>query len=178
MFTCFIRYKIQPDKLDEFREYAQSWISLIRKYGGTHHGYFIPAKNGDILPDSTFSFPGLGTKGPPDVAVALFSFSSIDAYDKYRRDVAEDEDAILRIRRHPADQHRLSREQFAEIADQLVGLLPVPTCAIAVFLPRKPLNARRFPPLTLRFAGPSLSPLARRGLGEGRPRHLASGFLS
>jgi hypothetical protein len=92
MFSCFIRYKIQPDKLDEFREYAHSWISLIRKYGGTHHGYFTPEKNRDNLPDRAFSFPGLGTEGPPNIAVALFSFPSIETYDKYRRDVAEDED--------------------------------------------------------------------------------------
>lgn len=42
MFTCCIRYTVDLDKLDEFREYARSWISLIRKYGGVHHGYFIP----------------------------------------------------------------------------------------------------------------------------------------
>jgi NIPSNAP len=91
MFTCFIRYKVDPDKLDEFREYAHSWISLIRKYGGIHHGYFLPGRKGDNLPDATFSFPGLGTEGPSNIAVALFSFTSIEAYDKYRRDVSEDE---------------------------------------------------------------------------------------
>jgi hypothetical protein len=30
------------DKLMAFREYARAWISLITKYGGIHHGYFIP----------------------------------------------------------------------------------------------------------------------------------------
>ena len=70
MFTCFIRYKIAPDKLDEFREYAHPWISLIRKYGGIHHGYFILGTDKDNLPSATFSFPGLGTEGPPDVAIA------------------------------------------------------------------------------------------------------------
>jgi hypothetical protein len=91
MFTCFIRYTIEPDKLSEFIEYAQAWISLIRKYGGTHHGYLLPGKRGDNLPDATFSFPGLGTEGPRNVAVALFSFPNIEAYDKYRRNVSEDE---------------------------------------------------------------------------------------
>ena len=90
MFTCFIRYKVEPDKLEEFKEYARSWISLIRKYGGTHHGYFIPGTTADNLPTATFSFPGLGNDGPPNIAVALFSFPSIEAYDKYRRDVSED----------------------------------------------------------------------------------------
>lgn len=90
MFTCFIRYSVEPDRLGEFREYAHAWISLIRKYGGTHHGYFVPGSSADILPDPTFSFPGLGTQGPPHIAVALFSFPGIEAYDAYRRDVAED----------------------------------------------------------------------------------------
>ena len=40
MFTCVIRYRVEPGKLAEFREYAHAWIGLIRKYGGTHHGYF------------------------------------------------------------------------------------------------------------------------------------------
>lgn len=92
MFTCFIRYRVEPNKLDQFKEYARAWISLIRKYGGTHHGYFIPGTSGDNLPEATFSFPGIGTEGPPNIAVALFSFPSLEAYDKYRRDVAEDDD--------------------------------------------------------------------------------------
>jgi len=75
MFTCFIRYRVEPDKLNEFREYAHSWISLIRKYGGTHHGYFIPGNDGADLPDAAFSFPGLGSDGPSDIAVALFQLS-------------------------------------------------------------------------------------------------------
>lgn len=91
MFTCFIRYEIDPDKLAEFREYARSWISLISKYGGTHHGYFLPGTKGDNLPNAAFSFPGLGTEGPPNIAVALFSFLNIEAYDLYRLAVADDE---------------------------------------------------------------------------------------
>ena len=60
MFTCFIRYSIAPDKHEEFKEYARAWIGLIRKYGGTHHGYFVPGTAADDLPDAGFSFPGLG----------------------------------------------------------------------------------------------------------------------
>jgi hypothetical protein len=91
MFTCFIRYQIDPDKLDNFREYAHSWISLIRKYDGIHHGYFLPGKEGVDIPEAMFSFPGLGIKGPPNIAVALFSFPNIEAYDKYLQDVDKDE---------------------------------------------------------------------------------------
>jgi len=91
MLTCFIRYVVDPGKLSEFKEYAQAWISLIEKYGGTHHGYFIPAEAGDILPDATFSFPGLGSEGPGNIAVSLFSFPSVEAYESYRKEVAGDD---------------------------------------------------------------------------------------
>jgi hypothetical protein len=91
MFTCFIRYEIAPGKLDAFKDYAQAWMALIRKYGGTHHGYFVPGEDGDVLPDATFSFPGIGREGPPNIGVALFSFSDVEAYERYRRDVAADE---------------------------------------------------------------------------------------
>ena len=91
MFTCFIRYEIEPGKLDAFKEYARAWIALIRKYGGTHHGYFVPAGSGDVAPDAAFSFPGIGREGAPGVGVALFSFPNVEAYERYRRDVAGDE---------------------------------------------------------------------------------------
>lgn len=91
MFTCVIRYRVAPGKLAEFREYAEAWIGLIRKYGGAHHGYFVPGTDSDALPDPAFSFPGLGTAAPADVAFALFSFPSVEAYDRYRVAVADDE---------------------------------------------------------------------------------------
>ena len=91
MFTCFIRYEIAPGALAAFREYAHAWIALIRKYGGIHHGYFVPGGKDDDLPEAGFSFPGLGRAGPPHVGVALFSFPSVEAYERYRRDVAEDD---------------------------------------------------------------------------------------
>jgi hypothetical protein len=91
VFTCVIRYRVEPAKLAEFRDYAHAWIGLIRKYGGTHHGYFVPGADEDSLPDPTFSFPGLGAPAPADVAIALFSFPSVEAYDAYRAAVAEDE---------------------------------------------------------------------------------------
>jgi hypothetical protein len=91
MFTCVIRYRVEPGKLDEFREYARAWIALIRKYGGAHHGYFVPGTEDDVLPDAAFSFPGLGAAAPADAAFAVFSFPSVEAYERYRVAVADDE---------------------------------------------------------------------------------------
>lgn len=92
MFTCFIRYEVDLAKIDEFKEYARSWIALIGKYGGTHHGYFIPGGAGDEFPDAKFSFPGLGVEGPSNIAVALFTFPSVEAYEKYRKEVPQDDE--------------------------------------------------------------------------------------
>jgi hypothetical protein len=91
MFTCFIRYNIEPDKREAFHEYARTWISLIRKYGGIHHGYFVPGTDADNLPKAAFSFPGLGTEGSANVAAALFSFPDVEAYEQYRLAVSDDE---------------------------------------------------------------------------------------
>lgn len=90
MFTCFIRYQINEGQTDEFREYARTWISLIEKFGGKHHGYFVPGGHNDNFPEAKFSFPGLGVEGPSNIAVALFSFQSVEAYEVYRRDVVHD----------------------------------------------------------------------------------------
>jgi len=51
------------------------------------------------VPDPSFSFPGVGEPGPPNVGVALFSFSSVEAYDRYRREVASDPQCVAATER-------------------------------------------------------------------------------
>jgi len=96
LITCFLRYTIDPEKLVEFEHYAAVWVSLIEKYGGTHHGYFVP---GDAPPLAEFSFPGIGEAGPDDVAIAWFSFPNVAAYESYRREVANDPECLA-VTRH------------------------------------------------------------------------------
>lgn len=96
MITCFLRYTIAPGKLREFEHYAQVWMRLIEKYGGTHHGYFVP---GDAPPLAEFSFPGIGEAGLGNIAVALFSFPTVAAYESYRREVANDPECLA-VTRH------------------------------------------------------------------------------
>ena len=91
MVTCFIRYTIDPGRRAEFAHYARVWMRLIEKYGGTHHGYFLP---GDGPPSAAFSFPGIGETGPDNIAIALFSFPSIDSYESYRREVSHDPECV------------------------------------------------------------------------------------
>ncbi len=66
MITRYLTYEIDPDKVSEFEEYAKRWITLIARFGGTHHGYFLPHESAN------------------DLAVALFSFPSLADYEQYR----------------------------------------------------------------------------------------------
>ena len=99
MLTCLIRYEIDAERRSDFEEYARSWIGLIEKYGGTHHGYFLPTEN---APPATLSFPGVGREGPENIAIAMFSFESIEAYEKYRIDVSHDSECKLATERFEA----------------------------------------------------------------------------
>jgi hypothetical protein len=72
MITCSLRYVIDPYKLREFEHYAKLWIPLVNRLGGTHHGYFLPHE------------------GANDIALALFSFPSLAAYEAYREAMAAD----------------------------------------------------------------------------------------
>jgi hypothetical protein len=87
VITCLLRYTINPDQVPAFEHYARVWMRLIEKYGGTHHGYFIPG-NGPL--SAAFSFPDIGEAGPENVAVALFSFPSVEACERYHREVKND----------------------------------------------------------------------------------------
>jgi len=66
MVTCFIEYVIDVDKLDDFEHYAKLWIPLVNKFGGKHLGYFLPSE------------------GASNLALALFNFPSLAAYEIYR----------------------------------------------------------------------------------------------
>ncbi len=74
MITCYIKYVIDPYKVDEFEKYAKMWIPLVNKFDGTHHGYFLPHE------------------GANNIALALFSFPTLAAYEEYRSRIVEDED--------------------------------------------------------------------------------------
>ena len=89
--TCHIRYTLDLARLGAFEDYALTWMSLIERYGGTHHGYFIPRVNPD---EAGASFPGLGYEGPTDIAIAIFTFPDEKSYRLYRKEVATDPECI------------------------------------------------------------------------------------
>ena len=72
MVTCYLRYVIDPFKLKEFEHYAKLWIPLVEKFGGSHHGYFLPHE------------------GPNNIALALFTFPSLAEYEAYREKASTD----------------------------------------------------------------------------------------
>lgn len=76
MITCFLRYAIDPAKMKEFEEYAKQWIPLVEKLGGKHHGYFLPSE------------------GANNIALALFTFPSLAAYEQYRMKSFSDPDCL------------------------------------------------------------------------------------
>jgi len=74
MITCYLKYTIDPYKLAEFEEYARMWIPLVNRFGGVHHGYFLPHE------------------GANNIAYALFSFPSLAEYEEYRQKIQTDEE--------------------------------------------------------------------------------------
>lgn len=80
MITCHLRYVLAPSKLKEFEHYARIWIPLVRKFGGQHHGYLLPAE------------------GANNVALASFSFPSLAAYEEYRHRSFQDPDCQAAFR--------------------------------------------------------------------------------
>ena len=84
MITCYLKYTIDPFKRDDFETYAKMWIPLVNRFGGIHHGYFLPHE------------------GANDIGCALFSFESLAAHEAYRAkifDALECQEAFEHARR-------------------------------------------------------------------------------
>jgi len=73
--VCFIRYQIDPFKLEDFRRYAQNWGHIIPRCGGRLIGYFLPHE------------------GTNDIAWGLIGFDSLAGYETYRAKLKADAEA-------------------------------------------------------------------------------------
>jgi hypothetical protein len=73
--VVFIRYQIDPYKLEDFRKYAQNWARIIPRCGGRLLGYFMPHE------------------GTNDVGWGLIGFDSLAAYEAYRAKLKTDREA-------------------------------------------------------------------------------------
>ncbi|CAC9595215.1 FIG01058644: hypothetical protein [Bathymodiolus heckerae thiotrophic gill symbiont] len=76
MVTCYLKYVIDPKKVNEFEQYAKLWIPLVEKFGGQHHGYFLPSE------------------GSNNIALALFTFPDLKTYEEYRIDSFKDKECL------------------------------------------------------------------------------------
>lgn len=74
MVTIHLRYVIDPYKIADFEEYGRRWIELVDRFGGSHHGYFLPSE------------------GASNIAYALFTFPSLAEYETYRTSALDDPD--------------------------------------------------------------------------------------
>ena len=75
VITCHLRYEIDPVQTAAFEKYATGWIPVVTRFGGTHHGCYLPHE------------------GASDIAYALFSFPSLAAYENYRTAIRQDPEA-------------------------------------------------------------------------------------
>jgi hypothetical protein len=80
MVTVFLRYVLDPHKLTDFEHYGRLWIPLVERFGGRHHGYFMPSE------------------GANNIALALFTFPSLAEYERYRLASFEDADCQAAFR--------------------------------------------------------------------------------
>lgn len=93
MVTCYLRYIIEPSKLTEFEYYGKLWIPLVEKFGGKHHGYFLPSE------------------GANNIALALFTFPSLAAYEQYRTKSFTDPECLAAFQYEEERQCILSYER-------------------------------------------------------------------
>jgi hypothetical protein len=72
MLTCFIRYDIEPDRVDPFEHYARTWGEAIPRCGADIVGYFAPHE------------------GSATTAYGIYNIENLAAYEAYRARLRED----------------------------------------------------------------------------------------
>ena len=72
MLTCIIRYRIDPTKQDQFRQYARTWGRCIPRNGAGLIGYYAPHEGSSTL------------------AYGIYTIDSLAAYETYRARLAAD----------------------------------------------------------------------------------------
>lgn len=84
--TCHLRYVVDPYQLPAFEAYGKASIRLVEKFGGKHHGYFMPSE------------------GTSNVALAMFSFPSLADYEAYREASFRDAECLAVVAQN--EKHR------------------------------------------------------------------------
>ena len=95
MMTPCIRYRFNPDRLADVREYFETEQRVIERSGGKIIGYFLP---------TDFA-------GPTDEALGLIDIPSMAAYEDYRKRLADDPE-------HKANAARLEQSDATVAMDR------------------------------------------------------------
>jgi hypothetical protein len=107
--TCFIRYRIDPFQLEEFREYAAAWGRIIPRCGGRLVGYFLPRE------------------GTNDEAWGLVAFDGLSSYERYRERLRADPESRANFARAQRKRFIFREERtFLEVVDGTFGLPDAP----------------------------------------------------
>ena len=72
MLTCFIRYEIDPFKVDAFEHYAHNWGKAIPRCGADLIGYYAP------------------NEGSSTIAYGVYKIENLADYEQYRARLASD----------------------------------------------------------------------------------------
>jgi hypothetical protein len=91
--TVFIRYVLDPFKLEAFERYAQNWQTIIPRCGGGLLGYFMPHE------------------GTNNIGWALISFDSLAAYEAYRARLRADPEGVANFEFAKRERFILSEER-------------------------------------------------------------------
>jgi NIPSNAP len=103
--TCFIRYRLDPFKVDSFRRYAARWGAIIPRCGGHLVGYFVPHE------------------GTNDIAWGLIAFASLADYEAYRARLKSDPEGRENFAFAEKERFILSEERtFVATVDGTFGI--------------------------------------------------------
>lgn len=91
--TVFIRYVLDPFKLELFERYSQKWLEIIPRCGGDLKGYFMPHE------------------GTNNIGWALISFDSLAAYEAYRAQLRKDPEGVANFDFAKRERFILSEER-------------------------------------------------------------------
>lgn len=72
MLTCFIRYEIDPYRVDAFEHYARNWGQAIPRCGADLIGYYAPHE------------------GSATTAYGLYNIGDLAVYEAYRARLRDD----------------------------------------------------------------------------------------
>jgi hypothetical protein len=103
--TCIIRYQIDPFQRDAFRQYCETWGTVIPRNGGHLVGYFLPHE------------------GTNDIAWGLIAFDSLASYEAYKARINADPEARANFEMARSKRLILREERnFVEIVGGTLGI--------------------------------------------------------